>query len=71
MVRSYDGGVSEPPPHDPSLTRMQARPENTRHIRHAALLARWPVLPEQWARKIDEAHGASERPRMPGTSGTR
>jgi len=42
--------------YDPSLTRIQARPENTRHIRHAALMDRWPVLAEPWAQKIAAAH---------------
>jgi hypothetical protein len=40
------------------MTRIQARPENTRHIRHAALMRRWPVLAEGWAQKIDAAHQA-------------
>jgi hypothetical protein len=35
---------------------MQARPENTRHIRHADLMRRWPVLAEPWAQKIAAAH---------------
>jgi len=48
--------TSSLPPADPSLTRMQARPENTRHIRHADLMRRWPVLPEPWAQKIAAAH---------------
>jgi len=55
------------PTNDPSLTRIQARPENTRHIRHAALMRRWPVLAEAWAQKIDAAHqdelvGSGARP---------
>jgi len=48
--------TSATPPADPSLTRMQARPENTRHIRHADLMRRWPVLAEPWAQKIAAAH---------------
>jgi hypothetical protein len=35
---------------------MQARPENTRHIRHAELMRRWPALAEPWAQKIAAAH---------------
>ncbi|MCU0308512.1 MAG: hypothetical protein MUE51_12235 [Thermoleophilia bacterium] len=30
-----------------------AKGENYRHIRHAQILARWPVLPEPWARRIE------------------
>jgi hypothetical protein len=48
--------VPDPPAYDPALTRIQARPENTRHIRHAALMQRWPVLAEPWAQKIAAAH---------------
>jgi hypothetical protein len=48
--------VTDPPAYDPALTRIQARPENTRHIRHAALMQRWPVLAEPWAQKIAAAH---------------
>jgi hypothetical protein len=50
--------MPDAPPYDPSLTRIQARPENTRHIRHAALMARWPVIAEPWAQKVAAAHGA-------------
>jgi len=62
---------STPPPADPSLTRMQARPENTRHIRHADLMRRWPVLAEPWAQKIAAAHepaanGGRRRDDRPG-----
>jgi hypothetical protein len=31
-----------------------ARGENVRHIRHAQILARWPVLAEPWARGIED-----------------
>lgn len=51
------------PPFDPSMTRMRARPENTRHIRHADLMRRWPVLAEPWAQKVAAAH---EDPNGPG-----
>ena len=39
-------------PGDPSRT-IVSRGENYRHIRHAEILARWPVLPEEWARVIE------------------
>jgi len=32
-----------------------ARLENSRHLRHEQVLARWPVLPEAWARRVDRA----------------
>ena len=36
-----------------------AKGENYRHIRHAQILARWPVLPEGWARRLDEIRVSS------------
>ncbi|MEW6583236.1 MAG: hypothetical protein AB1416_10805 [Actinomycetota bacterium] len=36
-----------------------AKGENYRHIRHAQVLARWPVLPEPWARRIERARVAA------------
>lgn len=30
-----------------------AKGENYRHIRHAQIMDRWPVLPEPWARRIE------------------
>lgn len=31
-----------------------AKGENTRHVRHAQVLSRWPVLGEEWARRIED-----------------
>ncbi|MDH4066314.1 MAG: hypothetical protein OEW19_18075 [Acidobacteriota bacterium] len=31
-----------------------AKGENYRHIRHAQILERWPILPESWARRIEQ-----------------
>jgi hypothetical protein len=42
-----------------------AKGENYRHIRHAQVLARWPVLPEPWARRIEHAR-VSAVDRTPG-----
>ena len=28
---------------------------NMRHIRHAQILERWPILPEGWARAVETA----------------
>jgi hypothetical protein len=44
-----------------------AKDENTRHIRHARILERWPVLPEPWARKVEHARLAAVD-RTPGTA---
>jgi hypothetical protein len=41
-------------PGDPSRT-IVTRGENYRHIRHAEVLARWPVLAEPWARDVEAA----------------
>ena len=30
-----------------------AKGENTRHVRHAQVLDRWPVLSEPWARGVE------------------
>lgn len=32
---------------------------NTRHIRHDQILERWPILPEDWAQRIEDARIAS------------
>jgi hypothetical protein len=42
--------------------RERARAELTWFLRHAAVLARWPVVPEGWARRIEERRLAAERP---------
>jgi hypothetical protein len=44
-----------------------AKGENYRHIRHAQVLARWPVLPEPWARRIEHAR-VSNVDRTPGAA---
>ena len=41
-------------PGDPGRT-IVSRGENYRHIRHAEVLARWPVLAEPWARRVEDA----------------
>lgn len=53
--------------HDPRDERRMifAKGENYRHIRHAQVLARWPVLPEPWARHIEHAR-VSAVDRTPG-----
>lgn len=44
-----------------------AKGENTRHLRHAQVLGRWPVLAEAWARRIEERHVTSVD-RTPGAA---
>lgn len=31
---------------------------NYRHIRHAEILARWPVIPEPWAQRVETTREA-------------
>jgi hypothetical protein len=40
---------------------------NMRHIRHAEILQRWPILPEGWAKAVEEARLAAVD-RTPGTA---
>lgn len=40
---------------------------NLRHVRHAQLLARWPILAEPWARKVEEGRLAAVD-RTPGAA---
>ena len=40
---------------------------NMRHIRHAQILERWPILPEGWAKAVETARLASVD-RTPGTA---
>jgi hypothetical protein len=42
-----------------------AKGENYRHIRHAQILERWPILAEPWARRIEQ-HRLSAVDRTPG-----
>ncbi len=38
-----------------------------RHIRHAEILHRWPVLPEEWAKAVETTR-LSAVDRTPGTA---
>ncbi|WP_217915010.1 hypothetical protein [Miltoncostaea marina] len=40
---------------------------NMRHVRHAEILARWPILPEGWAKAIEDTR-LSSVDRTPGTA---
>lgn len=41
--------------------------ENTRHIRFEQMLDRWPVLPEEWARRVEDTRIAAVD-RTPGAA---
>lgn len=40
---------------------------NMRHVRHAEILARWPILPEGWAKAIETTR-LSSVDRTPGAA---
>jgi hypothetical protein len=40
---------------------------NMRHVRHAEILARWPIIPEGWARAVETTR-LSAVDRTPGTA---
>ena len=47
-----------------------AKGENYRHIRHAQILERWQILPEPWARRIEQKRlSAVDRTPGPATFG--
>jgi hypothetical protein len=37
-----------------------ARPEGLHYLRHAEAMARWPILDEEWARRIEARRLAQE-----------
>ena len=39
-----------------------ARAEGIWFMRHASVLKRWPVLPEEWARRVEARRKAVEEP---------
>jgi hypothetical protein len=56
------------PDHEPLPQRLfYATGENTRHVRHAQLLARWEVLEEEWALEVEAARLAAVD-RTPGAA---
>ena len=52
-------GMSASP--DDERRLIYAKGENTRHIRHAQILERWPILPEPWARSVERTRLAVDR----------
>ncbi len=39
-----------------------ARPEGLWYMRHAAALSRWPVVDEDWARRVEARRIATDHP---------
>ena len=66
---STAGGRRRPnPTQQPRPERLfYATGENTRHVRHAQLLARWEVLEETWAVEVEAARLAAVD-RTPGAA---
>ncbi|MGD9571229.1 MAG: hypothetical protein AB7V62_05040 [Thermoleophilia bacterium] len=46
---------------------VMAMGSNMRHVRHAEILARWPILPEGWAKAVETTR-LSAVDRTPGTA---
>jgi hypothetical protein len=42
--------------------RDRARPELLWYLRHERALKAWPVIAEEWARRVDERHRAETAP---------
>jgi hypothetical protein len=45
--------ANAPPPGPPEDPRLRARADLLWYLRHADALARWPVLREEWALRIE------------------
>jgi hypothetical protein len=62
-----------PPAGQPEDPRLRARADLLWYLRHADALARWPVLREEWAQRIElrrleppeRGGGGSPKPRLP------
>jgi hypothetical protein len=58
-------GTAQPgPPEDP---RLRARADLLWYLRHADALARWPVLTEEWAQRVEHRRLAPDERRRPPT----
>ncbi len=54
MTRAFVPPPGPPPAYSATDgARGRARPELVWYLRHADALARWPVLPEPWAQRIE------------------
>jgi hypothetical protein len=60
-----------PPPAGPDDVRSRARADLIWYLRHADALARWPVLREAWAQRIELRRLAPEDRGRSGSEGGR
>jgi hypothetical protein len=66
--------ATSPQPGPPDDPRLRARADLLWYLRHADALARWPVLREEWAQRVELRRLAPEgerRGRAPGGPGVR
>lgn len=64
IVPAPQGGTSDVMDGRRTIMAMGA---NMRHVRHAEILQRWPVLPEDWAKAVESAR-LSAVDRTPGAA---
>ena len=64
-------GMADPAPAPGETRRVFARAEGLWYLRHAAVLARWPILAESWARRVESRRleGATPGAAGPGRAG--
>jgi hypothetical protein len=63
--------ATTPPPGLPEDPRLRARADLIWYLRHADALARWPVLGEAWAQRIELRRLAPEDRGRSGREGRR
>jgi hypothetical protein len=61
---------ASPPPEPRDDPRLRARADLIWYLRHAEMLARWPVLPEEWALRL-ERRRLAPGDEVTGSSGPR
>ena len=59
-----------PPPEPRDDPRLRARADLIWYLRHADMLSRWPVLPEEWALRLERRRLAPDD-ELTGGSGRR
>ncbi len=52
--------ANAPPPGPPEDPRLRARADLLWYLRHADALARWPVLREEWAQRVEHRRVAPD-----------
>jgi hypothetical protein len=62
--------ATPPPAAQPDDPRLRARADLLWYLRHADALARWPVLREEWAQRVELRRLAPEERRLPPTRGS-